>query len=147
MLCKQITALLLTVFILLGCTAEGTNPAQSPKVAGCPVASKKTSTMEDLIKGKVDTAGAISSVAVVELKCTVRNDALRIDVQLANKSDAVRRVAYKFRWLDRDGLDAWNDESLKPVLLYAQSQHNIVGLAPTSNAVDFRVFLIDQDKH
>ncbi len=132
--------------VLLSCASKGSAPVEAPRAFGCPVANKKQRAMEDLIEAKVEIAGSLSGVEVNAITCTMRNDALRIDVELANKADDVRRVAYKFRWLDRDSLNAWDDESLKPVLLYAHATQNLTGLAPTSKAVDFRLFLIAQDK-
>jgi uncharacterized protein YcfL len=144
---KLVHACVIPLVALLGCASKGDAPVgKAPTAFGCPVASSKHGALEDLIKAKVEIAGALSGVAINAMTCTMRNDALRIDVELANKEDGVRRVAYKFRWLDRDGLSAWDDESLKPVLLYAHATHNLTGLAPTSKAVDFRLFLIAQDQ-
>lgn len=144
---KPIYACVIPLLALLGCASKGSAPHdKAPTAFGCPVASSKQGALEDLIKAKVEIAGALSGVVVNAMTCIMRNDALRIDVELANKAGDVRRVAYKFRWLDRDGLSAWDDESLKPVLLYAHATHNLTGLAPTSKAVDFRLFLIAQDQ-
>jgi len=76
----------------------------------------------------------------------MQNDLLRIDFTLANNATTVRRVAYRFDWIDRNGLKAWNDDSWKPVYLYEQSRQTIVGLAPAATAVDFRLVLLDADK-
>ena len=144
---KHVFVILSTLLILTGCASKGSAPAgKAPTAFGCPVASSKQGAMEDLIEAKVEISGDLSGVVVSTITCTMRNDALRIDVELANKADDVRRIAYKFRWLDRDGLSAWDDESLKPLLLYARATHNLTGLAPTSKAVDFRLFLLAQDK-
>ncbi len=144
---KYVFVILPALLVLTGCAAKGSAPAgKAPTAFGCPVASSKQGAMEDLIEAKVEVSGDLAGVMVNAITCTMRNDALRVDVELANKAGDVRRIAYKFRWLDRDGLSAWDDESLKPVLLYAHATHNFTGLAPTSKAVDFRLFLIAQDK-
>ncbi|MFN0316935.1 MAG: DUF1425 domain-containing protein [Burkholderiales bacterium] len=144
---KPIIVCVIPLVALLGCASKGEAPVEkAPTAFGCPVASSKHGALEDLIKAKVEIAGALPGVTVNALTCTMRNDALRIDVELANKAGEVRRVAYKFRWLDRSGLGAWDDESLKPVMLYPHATYNLTGLAPTSNAVDFRLFLIAQDQ-
>jgi uncharacterized protein YcfL len=137
-----------TSLLLLGCASKGSTPVipEVPKAFGCPVTNKQVNTMEDLIGAKVEIAGSLPAVKVASIVCTIRNDALRIDVELMNKADMEHRIAYKFRWLDRDNLAAWDDEALKPVLLYAGASSNLTGLAPTSKAVDFRLFLINQDK-
>ena len=139
---------ILLVGLSLALTGCGTKKGfERPGFAyGCPVGKAKIGAMEDLIEAKVETAGKIPHVEVSELKCTMRNDLLRIEVDLANKSDDVRRVAYKFRWIDREGMRAWDEESLKPVLIYANTRFNLVSFAPTSEAVDFRFILFDQDR-
>jgi uncharacterized protein YcfL len=63
-----------------------------------------------------------------------------------NGASTVRRVAYRFDWIDRNGMKAWNDDSWKPVYLYEQSREMVVGTAPAATAVDFRLVLLDQDK-
>ncbi len=139
--------LALTSLALFGCASKASTPPEKPPTAfGCPVASSKVGAMEDLIAAKVETAGPIPGVSVNAITCSMRNDALRIDIELVNKADSVHRVAYKFRWLDREGFGAWDDESLKPVLLYAHASHYVIGLAPTPKAVDFRLFVLPQDK-
>lgn len=136
---------LLAAIALTGCAAPGTRAPEKPPTAfGCPVASKHDTALEDLIEHKVETAGRIGEVSVKGITCSQRNDVLRIDIELRNESDSPQRVAYRFRWLGRDGLPAWDEESLKPVLLYPHAAHQLVGLAPTDQAVDFRFFLMPQ---
>jgi uncharacterized protein YcfL len=50
-------------------------------------------------------------------------------------------MAYKFRWIDREGMRAWEEETWKPVLLYDNSNLVINGVSPTNKAVDFRLVL------
>jgi hypothetical protein len=102
--------------------------------------------MEDLIASKVQNAGDVKDVKVKEMRCMMQGDLLRIDFTLANGASSVRRVAYRFDWIDRSGMKAWNDESWKPVYLYEQSRETIVGTAPAAAAVDFRLVLLDADK-
>lgn len=140
-------ALLLPALTLAGCASTaGKGPEKPPTAFGCPVANRAGTAMEDLISAKVETAGRLADVAVKGITCSQRNDALRIDIELANSADMTHRIAYRFRWLDRDGLAAWEEESLKPVLLYPRSAQQLVGYAPTAKAVDFRFFLMPQDQ-
>jgi uncharacterized protein YcfL len=66
---------------------------------------------------------------------------MKIDTSLNNDSKAVKRMAYKFRWIDREGMRAWEEETWKPVLLYDNSNLVINGVSPTNKAVDFRLVL------
>ena len=134
--------------VLTGCASKPTPVVpQSPQVAhGCPVGNARVGSVEDLIAAKVQTAGAVENVKVNEIQCTMQNDLLRIDFTLANAASTVRRVAYRFDWIDRNGTKAWNDESWKPVYLYEQSRETVVGTAPAATAVDFRLVLLDEDK-
>lgn len=135
------------VIALAGCASRSsTVPEKPPTAFGCPVANSKIGAMEDLIASKVESAGKQHVVAVNAITCSMRNDALRIDVEFANKGDAEHRIAYKIRWLDREGFAAWDEEALKPVLLYPRASRVVTGFAPTAKAVDFRVFVLPQDK-
>lgn len=138
---------LLAAALATGCASQGAGtPAKPPTAFGCPVASRGDTSLEDLIEAKVQPAGGLRDVAVQSITCSQRHDALRIDVELRNDSAEVRRVAYRFRWLDRDGLPAWEEEALKPVLIYPRAAQQLVGLAPTAQAVDFRLVLMPQDQ-
>ena len=70
---------------------------------------------------------------------------LRIDFTVANSASIVRRIAYRFDWIDRNGTKAWSDESWKPLYLYEYSHETLVGTAPAPTAVDFRLVLLDND--
>ena len=139
---------ILTAAALVGCASNKTATApEKPQAAyGCPMGSKPVHSMEDLIASKVETAGEVRDVKVKEIRCMMQGDLLRIDFTLANAASTVRRVAYRFDWIDRNGTKAWNDESWKPVYLYEQSRETVVGTAPAATAVDFRLVLLDEDK-
>src|SRR3954471_24380146 len=70
---------------------------------GCPIGEAKVSSMEDLVKLKVLAEGKRTNVIATEMRCTRTGDLLKIDANLNNDASAVRRVAYKFRWIDREG--------------------------------------------
>jgi len=133
---------------LVGCASKKTATVpEKPQVAyGCPMGSKPVYSMEELIASKVQTAGEVTDVKVKEMRCMMQGDLLRIDFTIVNRASTVRRVAYRFDWIDRNGMKAWNDDSWKPVYLYEQSREMVVGTAPAATAVDFRLVLLDQDK-
>jgi uncharacterized protein YcfL len=112
---------------------------------GCPIGDAKVSSMEDLVKLKVVMEGTRTTVQPTEMRCTRTGDLLKIDANLNNDSRGVKRVSYKFRWIDREGMRAWEEESWKPLLLYDNSNLMVNSVSPTSKAVDFRLILRSQE--
>jgi uncharacterized protein YcfL len=112
---------------------------------GCPIGETKVGSMEDLVQSKVAREGPRTNVAVTELRCTMTGDLLKIDANLNNDASDTRRIAYKFRWIDREGMRAAEEEVWKPVLMYEKSNHPVTAVAPTPKAVDFRLIYMAQD--
>ena len=92
---------------------------------GCPVAGAKVGSMEDLLKLKVVHEGRRTTIEATEMRCTMTGDLEKIDVNLNNDSSHVKRIAYKFRWIDREGMRAWEEEVWKPLLMYENSNTTI----------------------
>ena len=136
---------LLAAIGLAGCASQ--TKYEDPGYAyGCPVGAEKINSRSSLIKAKVEMAGSVPHIDVVDLRCAQRSEQLRIDVDLKNTDNDVRRIAYKFRWMDKDGMRAWDDETWKPVLIYGNTIHTVTTQAPSQDATDFRVVVMDQDK-
>jgi uncharacterized protein YcfL len=112
---------------------------------GCPIGEASVRSMEDLVAVKSAVEGKRTTIAVTEMRCTTTGDLLRIDATLNNDSSRVKRVAYKFRWIDREGMRAADEESWKPLMLYENSNYLITAVAPTNKAVDFRLILLSQE--
>jgi uncharacterized protein YcfL len=108
---------------------------------GCPIGETKVSSMDDLVKAKVVSEGRRSTVQATEMRCAKTGDLLKIDANLNNDSKTVKRVSYKFRWIDREGMRAWEEESWKPLMLYDNSNLTVNTVSPTNKAVDFRLIL------
>jgi uncharacterized protein YcfL len=72
-------------------------------------------------------------------------DLLKIDVNLNNDSSHVKRINYKFRWIDREGMRAWEEEVWKPLLMNESTNIVVTGISPTSKAVDYRLILQSQE--
>jgi uncharacterized protein YcfL len=88
------------------------------------------------------TEGRRSTVQATEMRCTkASGDLLKIDANLNNDSKSVKRISYKFRWIDREGMRAWEEETWKPLMLYDNSNLVINTVSPTNKAVDFRLIL------
>ena len=112
---------------------------------GCPIGEAKVSSMEDLVRTKVQAEGRRTTIQATEMRCSQSGDLLRIDANLNNDSKSVKRIAYKFRWIDREGMRAWDEEPWKPVMLYENSNLVINTISPTNKAADFRLILRSEE--
>jgi uncharacterized protein YcfL len=131
--------------VLAGCATK--KGFEVPGFAyGCPIGDVKVSSMDDLVKAKVLNEGRRSTVQATEVRCSkAAGDLLKIDANLNNDSKAVKRVSYKFRWIDREGMRAWEEEPWKPLLLYDNSNLVVNTISPTNKAVDFRLILRSEE--
>jgi uncharacterized protein YcfL len=112
---------------------------------GCPLGDSKVSSMDDLVKLKVVTEGKRTTIQPTEMRCTMTGDLLKIDANLNNDSSTVKRISYKFRWIDREGMRAWDEEAWKPLLMYDNSNLMVNAVSPTNKAADFRLILRSQE--
>ena len=124
-----LVTVLLASIAVAGCA--GNKVVERPGYAyGCPAGDKKIDSKAELLKAKLEVAGSLPN----------------IDVDLKNESSETRRIAYRFRWLDKDGMRAWDDEAWKPVLIYGNTLYTVTTMSPSQEAADFRVVIMDQDK-
>ena len=112
---------------------------------GCPIGDTKISSMEDLTKAKTVYEGKRTTIAATEMRCTMTGDLIKIDTSLNNDSSKVKRINYKFRWIDREGMLAADEEVWKPLMMYENSNQVVTAVAPSSKAVDFRLMLQSQE--
>ena len=112
---------------------------------GCPIGDTEIGSMEALIDAKVAQEGRRTNVIVTEMRCTMSGDRMKIEANLNNDAAQIRRVAYKFRWIDPEGMRAAEEEAWKPVLMYEKSNHVVSAIAPSNKAVDFRPLFMGQD--
>jgi uncharacterized protein YcfL len=101
--------------------------------------------MDDLVRTKVVAEGRRTTITATEMRCSQTGDLIRIDTNLNNDSRSVKRIAYKFRWIDREGMRAWDEEPWKPVMLHENSNLVINTISPTNKAVDFRLILRSEE--
>jgi uncharacterized protein YcfL len=112
---------------------------------GCPVGEAKIASMDDLVRAKVMSEGRRTTIQATEMRCSQAGELIRIDANLNNDSRSVKRLAYKFRWIDREGMRAWDEEPWKPVMLYENSNLLINSISPSNKAVDFRLILRSEE--
>ncbi len=137
-------AALATMALAAGCATK--KGFEQPGFAfGCPIGEAKVSSMDDLVKAKTATEGRRTTIQPTELRCTKSGDLLKIDANLNNDSKSVKRIAYKFRWIDREGMRAAEEEAWKPLMMYENSNLTVAAVAPSVKAVDFRLILMSQE--
>lgn len=112
---------------------------------GCPIGEAKIASMDDLVRAKVMSEGRRTTIQATEMRCSKSGDLLKIDANLNNDSRSVKRIAYKFRWIDREGMRAWEEEAWKPVMMYENSNLLINTVSPTNKAADFRLILRSEE--
>jgi uncharacterized protein YcfL len=141
---KWIIAASAAAALVVGCATK--KGFEQPGFAfGCPIGETKVSSMDDLVKAKVMAEGRRTTIQATEMRCSKSGDLLRIDANLNNDSKNVKRISYKFRWIDREGMRAWDEEPWKPVMLYENSNLVINTISPTNKAADFRLILRSEE--
>jgi len=132
------------VLLIAGCATK--KGFEQPGFAfGCPIGEARVSSMDDLVKVKTMSEGRRTTIQPTEMRCTKTGDLMKIDANLNNDSNSTKRISYKFRWIDREGMRAWEEESWKPLMLYNNSNLMVTAIAPTNKAVDFRLILMSQE--
>lgn len=139
-----VIAAIATSALVAGCSTK--KGFEKPGFAfGCPIGETKVSSMDDLVRAKVVSEGRRTTIQATEMRCSQTGELLRIDTNLNNDSRSVKRIAYKFRWIDREGMRAWEEEPWKPLMLYENSNLVINTISPTNKAVDFRLMLRSEE--
>ena len=139
------TIIALAAVLATGCWATKKGFEVPGLAYGCPIGDAKVGSMDDLVKLKVVSEGKRTTIQPTEMRCTRAGDLLKVDANLNNDSSTVKRISYKFRWIDREGMRAWDEEAWKPLLLYDNSNLMINAVSPTNKAADFRLILRSQE--
>lgn len=101
---------------------------------------KKSNGSDNSIQSKVERLGKIKRLKVVEMRATQRNGLLHVQATLLN-GRLHQDIVYRTKWLDKDGFSVWDDEPWKPLAMYARQKQNLLLVAPTPKAMDFRIEL------
>ncbi len=89
------------------------------------------------INDMVSRAGNTKNIQIQDMRSVTRNGLLTAQVSIRNESDS-NTVGYRFKWLSKSGVAVWEEESWKPITLSAGQTANLIGIAPTPDATDFR---------
>jgi uncharacterized protein YcfL len=141
---KWMIAVAASAMLAAGCATK--KGFEQPGFAfGCPIGEAKVGSMDDLVRAKVVSEGRRTTIQATEMRCSKTGELWKIDANLNNDSKSVKRVAYKFRWIDRQGMRAWEEEPWKPLMLYENSNMVINTISPTNKAADFRLILRSEE--
>jgi len=84
--------------------------------------------------------GSTGDIEITDLRSVERNGLLTAQATVTNHGNS-KPVAYRFRWLSKDGMKVADDEAWKPLTVQEGRTGVITGIAPTPLAKDFRVEL------
>jgi len=135
MRCKICCLMMIGAFVLSGCQTKGEpRPSES-----CPGFADAGSTGA-LAARKVRLIND-PDVKVIEMRCVMQNDLLRVDVDLENGDSDEQNVAYRFEWYESNGMSTGGEEAWKPLLLYPNDFRTIRTVAPSPVARDFNLLI------
>ncbi len=98
------------------------------------------------VAAKLLARGDAPEVVISEMRVVRRNDILTVQSDLHNKAMTDRMAFYRYRWLDSVGNQIGDGESWKQITLMGHGQQTVKGVAPHSNATDFRLELSFEKK-
>jgi len=140
---SRLISFVTVVMLIAGCASQ---PSATNLAFGCPMGASNVKSMDELAAAKFERTGRLDGIAVVESRCAPQGEYLRINMTVKNDTRDPRRLAYKFRWLDRNGMLAADEEAWKPILVYGQSRYLVETVSPSIKAVDFKFLLMDQEE-
>lgn len=100
-----------------------------------------------LIAATLATAPAFAGndVDVSSLRSlSAENGLFRVQAELSNRSEQPRQVFYRFRWIDKNGFAAWEDEAWKPLTVYGKQRLLVSTVAPIATAQTYSLELFEQ---
>ena len=132
---SNVCTVMLCVVLLAGCQSPGEpKPSES-----CPGFDEAGSTA-GLEKVKVRYLDE-PDVRIVEMRCVMIDNLLRVDADLINERPREQRISYRFEWFESNGMSIDNEEAWKPLLLYPDQLKTIRTVSPGGDAQDFRLVI------
>ncbi len=121
----------LTMVATLTLSACATTPPPPPRPNSIPT--------------KVEQLGEMSYLQISNIIATKRNHLMALQAEILNTDSDNQQLYYRFKWLDRNGIVIGDDEAWQPLLVYAGQKQTINALAPSPQAVDFRILVSSPD--
>ena len=123
----------LSIVAILTLSACATTPAPPP--------------MPNSIPAKVEQLGEMWYLQISNIIATKRNHLMALQAEVFNADSNNQQLYYRFKWLDRNGIVIGDDEVWQPLLVYAGQKQTINALAPSPQAVDFRIMVSSPDNN
>ena len=84
--------------------------------------------------------GNTDNIEIVDMRSITRNGLLTAQVTIQNNSNS-NMVSYRFKWIGKNEMSIYDDEAWKPITIGKGQTGNIIGIAPSPDAIDFRLEL------
>lgn len=100
-----------------------------------------------LLAATLATAPAFAGndVDVASLRSlSAENGLFRVQAELANRAEEPRQLFYRFRWIDKNGFAAWEDEAWKPLTIYGKQRLLVSTVAPVATAHSYSLELFEK---
>ena len=91
----------------------------------------------EALSSRVEENGKLNALEVKEIRAQVKDNVLRVQVEVFNHRAGDEQLYYRFRWLNDDGMTVWEEEAWKPLVVYGKQTKVIAVNAPTFEATDF----------
>ncbi|PTQ68788.1 YcfL family protein [Pseudomonas sp. GV071] len=88
---------------------------------------------------KVVAMGKLKNIVVGSMRVARENGFKTVNVQLSNTSYSNQTFYYRFAWIGAEGFPVGGEEVWKSQLMYGEQVSFIQAIAPTAQAVDFRL--------
>ncbi|MGY4534683.1 uncharacterized protein YcfL [Pseudomonas sp. TE3786] len=88
---------------------------------------------------KVVAMGKLKNIVVGSMRVARENGFKTVNVQLSNTSYSNQTFYYRFAWIGAEGFPVGGEEVWKRQLMYGEQVSFIQAIAPTPQAVDFRL--------
>ena len=92
------------------------------------------------IKEMTIRMGSTNNIEITDLRSVVRNGLLTAQATIKNDSSS-NLVSYRFKWLGKNDITVFDDEAWKPITIGKGQSASIIGIAPSPDAIDFRIEL------
>ena len=92
------------------------------------------------IKEMTIRMGSTNNIEIMDLRSIVRNGLLTAQATIKNDSSS-NLVSYRFKWLGKNDITVFDDEAWKPITIAKGQSASIIGIAPSPDAIDFRIEL------
>lgn len=114
-------------------------------MTGLTACSHPVQTTEHAVKGSIESKlllrGDLAYIKVTDLRAKKTNDFLVVEAEVYNTRNNDDLLYYRFKWFDAKGFQVSGDDGWKTIPLRGAQSQNLIGVATSVNATDFKVEL------